>query len=476
MKNLDNILKFGKNILVGTFIGASLIGGYGCTNPDSSPQVRSPPPTSEPVPTPSPEPQPQKYALGNPQNKNLLSGLNFPYGVSISELQKKSAMLATESLVSPSIGASSQTQVSQIYINSPVFPKTDDYYISSPTIKNVSGTLSDILGGVSQPLDIFNFGFEDSESFKHLSIVDPRNPDPDARIQIGLIVETAVSSDGSIYLITNNSNTLFRVRKDAMGNFTKDNFLVNDELYGTTNIMMGQDGKLYLAQKKIVDNGNPDTNTIISTSRKNRIVRIEDDLSISEIAKMPYDGAFFKSARVPADNALYSNQFIINEDIMKITEDTDNFYFMDRLGGYLYSILKLDNSVNVLKNDLDNPYFLKIDSDGKLVYMTALYINSGSPILHTGEPLTISQNPRVIRYDATTGLEEIVSEIPSNDPNILYDYISTMFLYTNKGNIPLPYIISGDIYEDASTWNVFYTDNIYGQSNVLTADKIPITP
>lgn len=455
-----------KKLIAGALIGGALaLGFYGCgKETKTSVQEES---------TPQP-PAKQPFMLGNPQNKNLLLGLNLPYGISVSERQNQNASRTELLLASPEIGASSQTQVSQIYINSPKFPVTDDDYLSPPTIKNISGTLSDIINGISLPSDIFNFGFEDSEAFKHLSIADPANPD--ARLQMGLIIETATSPDGSIYVITNNSSTLFKISQDKMGNITKDNFLVNDELYGTTNIMMGQDGKLYLAQKKIVESGDPDTNTIISTSRKNRIVRIEDDLSLSSIAEMPNDGVFFPSARVPANNTLYPNQFIINEDVMKITEDGNNFYFMDRLGGYLYSISKLDRSVKILKNDMDNPYFLKMDSEGKLVYMTAPYINAGSPIPHVGDALIVSQNSRVIRYDINTKLEEIVSEIPSNDPNVLYNYIGTMFFPTTKGNVPLPYIISGDVYEDANTWNVFYTDNIYGQSNVLKADKIIVTP
>lgn len=452
-------------ILAGTALGLSLAVGFGgCGDGKAKAKAGSPTQTEQTG---------QPFTIGNPQNKNLSSGLNLPYGISVSERQNLDAKFTAESLTSPEIG-SSQTQVSQIYVNSPTFPSTDDFYLSPPKIRNVSGTLSDILNGVSLPSDIFNFGFEDSEAFKHLPIADPANPD--ARIQMGLIIETAMSPDGSIYMITNNSNVLFKIRQDDAGNIVKDNFLVNDEIYGTTNIMVGLDGKLYLAQKKIVESFDADTNAIISTSRKNRIVRIENDLSLSSIAEMPNDGVFFPSARVPANNTLYPNQSIINEDIMKITEDGNNFYFMDRLGGYLYSVSKLDNSINVLRDDLDHPYFLKIDSEGKLVYMTSQYTNAGSPVPSVGDPITVSQNPRVIRYDIDAGLEEIVSEIPSNDPNVLYDYIGTMFFPAIKGNIPLPYIISGDVYEDANTWNVFYTDNIYGQSNVLAADKIIVTP
>ncbi len=447
MKTLNKLVSIGKKIVAGTILGTSLLFG-GCSLPNIN--LKDLYKLNNSV------------TLNNPKLKTLSSGLNLPYGVSLM------SKAASRNLQNVSL-RSTTTPISEVYVTSPIIKSDDSDYISPPVVKQISGTIEDIINGTATTNDIYTFGVEDMDSFKHCEVVDPTNPD--GRIETGLIIETALAGDGSVYVITSDSDTLFKISPNGDGTYSKMNLLTDDSLFGTTDMEIGMDGNLYLAQKKIIS----DLNEPPTVSRPNRLVKLDvNNLSLTTIAEMPNNGIIFPDYRVPASNQTYGGQSIIGDDLMKIAEDSNNFYFSDRFGGFLYSISKADDSVSTLETNVDDPYFLKIDSSGNLVYMTALHIHSGddSEPLHTTDSLTIAQDPIIKEYSPSTGLEQTIFSLPDIDLTDFHDYLSTNFIPTlNNGFIPSSYIISGDLYEDSTTWNLFFLDPINGLSEVVSATK-----
>jgi len=238
------------------------------------------------------------------------------------------------------------------------------------------------------PQLVYTFGSENLDDFSTWGMASNLQP-------TNLVIDAVLTQGDSIFYTTNVSDKLFLINNGA-----KEIYLQNQELIGTSSIIKGKDGKLYLGQvpKKI---GGDTLST--ETKINKRVLSVNKDKSINTEFEIP-----------EVEEELHGGVYKVIEagQHVSIAEaDSGEFYLTDFCGDRVYKWTK-ESGLEVFLENAEYPQSLDITSDGDLLILTAPRVD----YFDFGEVWTPNKNaeipPKLKILNKQTKEETIINEFP----------------------------------------------------------------
>jgi len=365
MKNLT------KKFLAPLILAGSILIG-GC-NPiyNPSPSTSSFPPSN------------LKYTLGNISQKNIAQGYGRPNGLS-----------SNNNLANKTLNKS--RSIGKTYTKEGVALNPITFFTVDPTFTSNDFRTPPAIYGIDESnvtTKLYEFTEEDKREFKSgTGLIYWDESGNEFIRQRGLNLETLALVDNSVLVISNVSNRLFRIFQDENGVFQKEDYFVNDELFGTTGMILEEDGNTVdLVQVPLYFT--PTSESELSYSRNKRIISFKlDDLAKEIIVKSELpDISQDDFLLVPDTISKYLGAYFQFGDKLDLVKDSlGRFYVADSLDKKIYQI---DNGVASVFKELDRPpTSMTINQQGDLFIIKGILLNQDKTKAFDSELTMISSD------------------------------------------------------------------------------------
>lgn len=397
------------------------------------------------------------YTLENLTNTTLSNGYEKPGGLSTSLTQSKqiAKQYGTDNI---------------IFLERPTYQTFEDEngvsyhsFVKAPAIHRINET-SPIYEFPQSNIDDFIQVANSGE----LTSQKPR----------GLILESIILGDNSILVSSSSSKKIFKIYEDD-GIFKQETYKEDDELAFTSGMILGTDGKVYLAQIPLYkkDSSNPDG---FSISRPKRIISLDSLKNIKIETNIPDIFSLNYSWDIPSNNSKYSgDKYNVGEQI-KIIENSPagkvlngiDFYVSDLMERKIYQLSKNGEgyNVSVFRSNLNSiPTSMFVDEIGNLFITSAPIFKKSMSSSGDSTINELIDYPKVIKI---TGGEEIIYTLPLNfdfseEPILEQEISGTNKLFSGT------YSMSSLLSEDESSWDLYILDSYDGTLGLLSAIKSP---
>ncbi|MDD5765058.1 MAG: hypothetical protein PHW79_02225 [Candidatus Marinimicrobia bacterium] len=296
----------------------------------------------------------------------------------------------------------------KVFCTEPTFDNNYEF-IKTPAVYSFSE---------STPQKIFEFTSEDLNEFRTWGIY----PSSEGDKSDGLSIDAVLSQGDSIFYITNVSDKLFLINNGA-----KEVYLQSPELVGTSGLIQGKDGKLYLGQVP-KQNGSEITNK--------RIISIDKDKSINTEVEIPEVAG--------EEHGSFYGTIESGQHLSMAESDSGELYLADLSTNRIYKWIKSSGLEVFLEGaDIKHPNSIDISSDGNLFVLIG-------PELEALPGETITDHPPKL-LSINKGTKEI---------NTLYEFSDKINAYTVYVGNP---ILSSTLEEYVSKINYSMSKPIKGE-------------
>ncbi|GIW53279.1 MAG: hypothetical protein KatS3mg081_2634 [Gemmatimonadales bacterium] len=397
------------------------------------------------------------YTITNVQEKIIQRNLENPGGLSYNtDNLNLASYLNLKSLGTPSYDYSTTNNSSNTsLINYTALFSTGPLFKHSRETDRTEGFLNPAVYAFQGSVDLLSnnpplnkiLEFPLSTYFSDFTTGTFRWRQDDILRPIGNIADIVFTNKG-IFCSANTSNKLFEIGLDG-----PSVFIENNELFGITDMIFARDGKIYAAQApRVKVDSIVNYITHLSITRPKRVISIDlTTKTITQEFELPTEKEIHPKS--PEDNRLNSKGFLADERI-KIVENSVNgknvlgidFYVSDMFKEVIYKVT--NKKVEVLKDSVNLPTSLAVDSTGNLFYTSSPLWDY--PILYWVSPTKIYMlNPATLEekvvynfgeeqdYEILSALKvkngRYITQTGVNITNVLLeDGDNLIFIFTNS--------------------------------------------
>ncbi|MCK9570474.1 hypothetical protein M0R72_16120 [Candidatus Pacearchaeota archaeon] len=279
----------------------------------------------------------------------------------------------------------------------------------------------------------------------------------------GLLSSLVISSDNSIFFISNTSNKMFKIYKPGEI-FTATEFLADDELYGVNSMTLGDDGKIYAVQEQLKSNGNSVRNRrVISIDLSNSLIK--EEFVLPEGVSTDVFFRVKESYDLSVGNRLDITQ---NNEVGKLLNGFD-FFISDQINGKIYAHSPEMSEAGYFASDLNLPSSVVVDLEGKVITVEG-------PVLSLQEnnsikSIQINEPPKIVQIDSEANNTDLYSFLDEAS-----EYDTEWYKILDNGFIdPINLYFDSALVDDTSNWCFYYTNSFTGKVGLISADKIPVS-
>ena len=453
----------GINGLVGTVLGTSLVlglGTMGSCDDESNHKTK----THEKE-APEEEPVQEDYSLVFVGESILGSGFEKPEGLKLA-VQNLSSSKNYQKAVG--LVMNPDDTISSIFSERPTltnFSNPEFMPQNEPKINGISGTLADINNGNIVINNIYTFPATDVDEFNTMqgsSINGIYTP-------FGLSLR--IQRLGSNYLVSKNPSNKISEISDSLPVGT---FAQNDALLGITDMTLGRNGRLYLAQSMLVNCEGLSQNQW-TVARSRRMISVDPENLLNPDGSLSYVIEFtLPNGELPiALTTIPEQSCYPTDDMVRIVENSlegklangIDFFASDFLNGKVYSVL---GGIASLFRDIPYPTALVMEQNKKILV-------TRGPVLQ-GDPASpvFLENSQIIEVDP----ENPANDLPLYTLNeSVGDFQGYLFPENSVQNtwVPTTYSVSLDVAESSTNLTMLLSNTVNGKVTAVQFEKV-LTP